>query len=92
MTISQIAKQVVETRSALLIRYRKDSVAEGQPQYDAKELFTGSKRGWTALDLFTAQALCAVHGALSPEHHAKFDRMPINKLASFCLSKVGVAR
>lgn len=88
MTISQIANEVVAAKSAKLIRYRKESVASGVAQYDAKDLFTGSKRGWTILDLTTASALCAVFGAEAianvPERRAKLENLPLGRLVDFC--------
>lgn len=43
------------------------------------------------LDAFTASALVAVYEALAPAGQAKFDDMPLQRLAAFCLSKVRAA-
>lgn len=56
MKFLEAAKMVVETKTAHLIRPRRGADME----YDAKPMFTGSKRGWTLLDLFTASAINAV--------------------------------
>lgn len=40
------------------------------------------------LDLFTASAMVAVYEALGEDARAKFDQVPLPRLASFCLSKV----
>lgn len=93
MTISQIARTVKDQRQAHLIRYRTDSVKEcGTAQYDAKPYGTGSKRGWTLIDLTTASAIVAVHDALTksqkPENLAKFDNIPLGRLVDFCWKHV----
>lgn len=82
MTISEVAQTAV-TNGAQLIRYRKDSVLSGVAQYDCKPYFTGSKRGWTAVDSFTASAIVAVNKALSPENQPKFNNLPLGKLIPF---------
>jgi hypothetical protein len=40
------------------------------------------------LDTFTASAMVAVYEALGEEQRAKFDSIPLENLAAFCLSKV----
>lgn len=40
------------------------------------------------VDLFTASAMVLVHDALSEPNRARFDSIPLPKLAAFCLSKV----
>ena len=88
MTISQIVKQSPET-GAVLIRYRANSHREtGTAEYDCKPLFTGSKRGWTVLDITTARAMLAVYEALKPESQAKFDNIPLGKLIDFVWKQV----
>jgi len=46
-------------------------------QVDAKPYFTGSKRGWVALDLFTASAICAVAEGLNPVNRYKYERLTL---------------
>ena len=88
MTISDIAHTAVKD-GAQLIRYRADSHKEtGTAQYDCKPMFTGSKRGWTLIDSFTASALVAVYKALGPESQAKFNNLPLGKLVDFCWKAV----
>jgi len=88
MTISAIAKQAAEN-GAVLIRYRANSHAEtGTAEYDCKPIFTGSKRGWTMLDSFTASAMKAVYEKLKPEHQAKFDNIPLGRLVDFVWKQV----
>ena len=41
------------------------------------------------LDTFTASAMIAVYEAMNDSNRARFDTVPLDKLASFCLSKVG---
>ncbi len=80
MTLVEII-ELSKTDGALLIRYRKESYkATGTAQYDVKPLFTGSKKGWTMLDAFTASMLRAVYAALKPESQAKFNNVPLGKL------------
>ncbi len=88
MTISEIVKDSHES-GAVLIRYRANSHKEtGTAQYDRKPLFTGSKKGWIALDITTASAMLAVYNALKPEHQAKFDNIPLGKLVDFVWKQV----
>ncbi len=91
MTITEIAS-VATKDGAQLIRYRKDSVFSGTAQYDCKPMFTGSKRGWTMVDSFTASAILAVSNALNEANRAKFNNLPIDRLVSFCWKHVGGAR
>ena len=89
MTISQIVQQVATEHQAVLIRYRRNSHKDtGTAQYDCKPLFTGSKRGWTAMDAVTASCMATVYGALKPEHQAKFDNIPLGRLVDFCWKAV----
>ena len=91
MTISEIVKQSVND-GAVLIRYRANSHKEtGTAQYDCKPIFTGSKRGWTMLDITTAGAMLAVYNALKPEHQAKFDNIPLGRLVDFVWKQVRAA-
>jgi hypothetical protein len=40
------------------------------------------------LDLFTASAMVAVYEAMDDANRARFDSIPLERLAAFCLSKV----
>lgn len=84
MTITDVAKKISQD-GAVLIRYRKDSYKEtGTAHYDCKPMFTGSKRGWIAVDSMTAGAITAVFNALRPDLQAKFNNIPLGKLVEFC--------
>lgn len=61
---------------------------DGNRQYDVKPLFTGSKRGWTVLDLFTASAIQSVYKAINETNRAKFDRIPLPSLVEFVFKAV----
>lgn len=88
MTISQIVKSH-EPGCACLIRYRKDSHSlTGTAQYDVKPLFTGSKKGWTVLDITTMSVMAKVYDAIKPELQPKFDNIPLGKLVEFCWQQV----
>lgn len=88
MVISEIQKQVTETGLAVLIRPR--TLVEGEArQYDVKPLFTGNKRGWTMLDLTTANALNTCYNALKKEENRqKWDRIPVLKLVDFAWTHI----
>jgi hypothetical protein len=96
MTASQIAQQVLETKSAVQMRYRKNPAGKdlvlrdesGNIQYDVKDLFNGKSRGWQVFDLFTAGAFCTVYNALSDENKSKFDRVQMPKLLNLVWSNV----
>ena len=53
MKFLEAAKKVVETKTALLIRPRRGVDME----FDTKPMFSGKKKGWVLLDLFTASAV-----------------------------------
>ena len=57
-------------------------------QYDAKPYFSGNKRGWTALDSFSASAIVAVYDALKPENQVKYVNLPIVKMAHVAMRLV----
>ncbi len=91
MTISEIVKQSQDS-GAVLIRYRANSHKEtGTAQYDCKPMFTGSKKGWIALDVMTSGAILAVYNALNETQRAKFDNIPLGKLVDFCWKHVKAA-
>lgn len=48
---------------------------KGGGGYDAKSFFTGNKRGWVALDAFSAGAILAVYRVLSDEQKALYVRL-----------------
>ena len=69
-----------------VFRARKDAPG----QYDAKPYFTGSRRGWVALDTFTASAITKVHAALTkPENRERFEGMPIQMMAHVAFKLIG---
>lgn len=87
MTIEQIARQIIADKSARLIRYRKESVRDGVAQYDMKDLFQGSNRGWMILDLTTAGALTQLfdHAATrsdKPDLCRRLCNLPIPRLTA----------
>ena len=84
MKFIEVAKMVVETKTAHLIRPRKGADME----YDAKPIFTGSKRGWVMLDLFTAGAVTAVADAISEPNREKMNRIPPRKVIEFAFAHV----
>ena len=49
--------------------------AETPGQYDLCEPFENGK-GWTWLDAVTANVVCQVHDALSPDRREKFEALP----------------
>ncbi len=81
MVASEIIKRITEEKGCVLIRYREPI---SKPyQYDVKEPFTGNKKGWVIVDLFTASAMMTVYNALSEINKPKFDLIPFNKLVDF---------
>ena len=86
MKISEIQRKVVDEKAALLIRPRKthttqDWVKGKVIEYDVKPLFTGKKKGWILLDLFTANAMVTCYEAIKDTE--KWDRIPVNRLVNF---------
>lgn len=84
MNSIQLCKKVL-TDGAMLIRPRKGA---SPLQYDAKELFTGKKKGWAILDAFTAGAIVACYNAVQPKTQAAMEKTSITKLASICFKYV----
>lgn len=85
MTAIEIAKQIVETKGALLVRQRKATqngrrvIVAGE--YDSKPYFDhGNRRGWVLFDLFTASAVVQVHDALNETNRAKFAALPLLRM------------
>ena len=67
-----------------LIRPRKEEHVKGTPyEYDCKEAFTGSKKGWIYVDSFTASAMKRVFNALSIENQAKYNNIHFQRLVDF---------
>lgn len=69
--------QLAKAEGVHVFRERKDTPGE----YDAKPYFSGNKRGWVALDTFSASAICAVHDGLNEENRAKYSALPLPKMA-----------
>lgn len=87
MTISVIAQKTV-TEGAQLIRVRERNPETKVIEYDCKPIFTGSKRGWTMLDSFTAGAIMAVYNALNETNRPKLDTIRLPRLLDFVWSHV----
>ncbi len=82
MTAIEVAVKVCAEKQCHLFRPRI-----GEPgQYDAKAWGNGSKRGWVALDLWTASHIVAVDKALlNQEQKAKFRGLELRKMAILAL-------
>lgn len=57
-------------------------------QYDLAEPFEGGN-GWVWLDAVTANVVCQVHDALSPERREKFEALPAGVILKFCWQVAG---
>jgi hypothetical protein len=78
------ASQVIQSDGLQLIRPKKIEHVKGEPyQYDVKDAFTGSKKGFIYLDALTKNAMRTVYNALSDEHKKKWDNIPFMKLVDF---------
>lgn len=62
-----------------MIRPREDVLG----QYDLCEAFENGK-DWTWLDAVTANVVCQVHDALSPDRQEKFEALPAGVILNFC--------
>lgn len=83
MTITAICQSILSERSARLVRYR--SGGKGEPkEYDTRDLFGGNRRGWTLLDMTTANAIMTVHRGLREDLRVKLDTIPLRQLVDFC--------
>ncbi len=91
MKITQIIKDIVDSKSACMIRLRKSEHVKGSDyEYDVKPLLTGNKRGgWILLDLTTASAMLKVYNACKPENQAKFNRLHVLTLVDFTWNHCG---
>jgi hypothetical protein len=76
MTGIEVARKVA-AEGVHVFRPRKDAPGE----YDAKPFFSGSKRGWVALDAFSASAIVAIYDKLNETNRAKYGAMPLQKMA-----------
>ena len=74
----ETAKHVME-HGCSLMRARKDAPGE----WDVKPALTGRRRGWFYMDIQTANMLVTIYNALSEEHRAKFNRIPLMRLIDF---------
>lgn len=61
---------------------------DGAPaQYDLTEPFEGGE-GWIWLDAFTANVVCQVYNALSPETQEKIKALPAKTILDVCWKAV----
>lgn len=67
-----------------MIRPREDAPG----QYDLCEAFE-NRKGWTWLDVVTANVVYQVHDALSPEKQEKFEALPAGVILKFCWKVAG---
>ncbi|MCK9431585.1 MAG: hypothetical protein M0R00_01340 [Candidatus Omnitrophica bacterium] len=78
------ASEIIKSEGLQLIRERKVEHAKGEPwQYDVKEAFTGSKKGFVYLDAFTKNAMRTVYNAMKDEQKAIYDNIHIKRLIDF---------
>jgi len=78
------ASEIIKTEGLQLIRPRKIEHITGTPyQYDVKEAFTGSKKGFVYLDQFTKSAMASVYNAMTDDQRAKYDNIHIMRLIDF---------
>lgn len=87
MKFLEAAKMVVESKTAHLIRPRKGADME----YDAKPIFTGSKRGWVMLDTFTASAVTAVANVVSESTRELMNSMKPSVVADVAFKNLQTA-
>lgn len=87
MKFLEAAKMVVESKTAHLIRPRKGEDME----YDAKPIFTGSKKGWTLLDTFTASAITSVAAIASPSTKDLMNSLKPSVVASVAFKNLQTA-
>ena len=79
-----IASEIIKTDGLQLIRPRKEEHTKGTPwQYDVKEPFTGSKKGFVYLDQFTKGAMKTVYNAMNDAQREKYDNIFITRLIDF---------
>ena len=88
MVMSEIIKQVVDKKSAILIRESNQSMVKGQAfDYDVKPLYpyieNDDNVGFVLLDLFTANAMLTVYNAIKPENQPLFNSLSLNRLIKF---------
>lgn len=82
--IEMTASEIIKSEGLQLIRERKMDHVKGEPwQYDVKEAFTGSKKGFVYLDAFTKNAMRTVYNAMKDDMKAKYDSIHISRLIDF---------
>jgi len=84
MTAIDAARKVVNEKQCVLLRPRREEPL----QYDCKDAFTGKKKGWFFLDLFTSSAIVKVHEAINETNQAKLEKLPIQRIASICFQLI----
>jgi hypothetical protein len=78
------ASEIIKMEGLQLIRPRREEHVKGEPrEYDVKEAFTGSKKGFVYLDITTKNAMRTVYNALSESSRAKYDTVPFMRLVDF---------
>lgn len=78
MNAIEIAQKVSAERQAVYIRESK--TVSGQ--YDIRDLESGTKKGWTIMDGYTASAIVAVYSALNEANKIIYAALPLNKMAT----------
>jgi hypothetical protein len=78
--------------SALLVRPRKNTPARALAEYDTKPYFTGSKRGWVLVDLWTASTVVQVHDALNETNREKFAALELLRMVDVAFRLVAKSR
>lgn len=73
-------------RAGGLRMIRPDGDTPGQ--YDLCEPFEHGE-GWVWLDAVTANVVCQVHDALSPDRQKKFNALPAGVILNFCWKIAG---
>ncbi len=81
MKASEIITKVTDEKACVLIRHREPITKPYE--YDVKGPFVGNKKGWTLVDLFTANAMLTIYKALSETSKPKFDLLPFAQLVNF---------
>jgi hypothetical protein len=78
-----VFKTVLETKTAHLVRVRKNETKV----YDIKEAFTGNKRGWIYVDVFTASAVMQLHAKLDETVKAKYENLSLMRIVDIAWGK-----
>ena len=78
------ASEIIKTEGIQLVRMKKIEHKPGTPyQYDVKDAFTGSKKGFVYLDAFTKSAMLQVYNALNDNQKALYDNISMKRLVDF---------